>query len=380
MVPALNAYGRYIQSTGFGALDPDVMRHTLPLVYRESITARSTGKLNRLSPNEKITSANLSLNLVGVLNKYVSYRFEQTLYSNNLGGGNTGHFWVAYNGLFNGNGHLLVGKFDAPAPPAFSYWSDMSGFSSGGMTVGQHTYNISGSRWGVGLNYVPTNYEHMPYKLQMAYVGNSPPMYNGSVWSSSNPYADHQNGSDKAFQYKLAWARPDNPVEGGVYGAFGTYILGSGYTDPIDRYNALGFYVQRDPVRGVPGMMLFYQRTNDSNVGPGKAGQHLTQSASGWSYAFELDESLANGNVMLGFRPVEYVSGLVPSKSGYDVVRTAHPHYGVFDIALRDPKISPYLYLTAESALGAASNAQFGIPTWRMAIRWAAPIGGPAAP
>jgi len=53
MVPALNAYGRYIQSTGFGALDPDVMRHTLPLVYRESITARSTGKLNRLSPNEK---------------------------------------------------------------------------------------------------------------------------------------------------------------------------------------------------------------------------------------------------------------------------------------------------------------------------------------
>ncbi|HEY5341502.1 MAG TPA: hypothetical protein VIK27_10785 [Candidatus Aquilonibacter sp.] len=168
-----------------------------------------------------------------MLSKVISYRFEQTLYSNNLGGGSTGHFWVADNQLFAGNGHLIVGKFDMPAPPAFSYRSDASGFSSGSVTVGQHVYNLAGSRWGVGFNYVPTNDASQPYKVQLAYVGNSRSMYNSTVFSSTNPYAHYQSGSDKTFAYKAAFARPDNPVEAGVYGAMGTYILGGGYVNPL---------------------------------------------------------------------------------------------------------------------------------------------------
>ena len=202
-------------------------------------------------------------------------------------------------------------------------------------------------------------------------------MYNASAFDSSNPYAPGGSGSDKASQYKVAWARPDNPVEVGIYGATGTYVLSTGYVNPIDNYNALGFYAQRDPVKNFPGLLLFYQKTYDSNVGPGKASQDLVQSATSWTYALELDESLFNGDVMLGIRPVEFVNGLQASKGGYDVLTTAHPHYGTFDIVARDPRLSPYLYVTLESAVAAASNAPFGQPAWRIGVKWASPIRRP---
>ncbi|HTJ25627.1 MAG TPA: hypothetical protein VMA36_05610, partial [Candidatus Limnocylindria bacterium] len=296
IVPALNAYGRYVQSTAFGALDPTLMKRVIPIVVRQSVTYRSTGKLDKLEPQDKWTYANVSVNLVGVLNKSVSYRLEQSLYSNNLGGGTTGHFWVAYNQLLHGDGHLVVGKLDAPAPPAFSYWQDMSGFSSSSITVGQHGYALGAERWGVGFNYVPTSYEKKPYKVQLAYVGNSPPMFNSSAFDSVNPYAPGGAGSDKALQYKVAFARPDKPIEAGVYGATGTYILAGGYVNPIDNYGTYGAYAQRDPVNGFPGVLIFYQRTNDGNVGPGRASQRLVQSAMSSAAAIELDESILQGN------------------------------------------------------------------------------------
>jgi len=189
MVPALNAYGRFVQSTGFAALDPAVMKKVLPIVVRESLSYRSTGKLDKLLPQDKWTYANLSVNLVGVDSSSFSYRLEQSLYSNDLGGGTTGHFWVSYNHLLGGNAHLLVGKFDAPAPSPFSYWSDQSGFSSASVAVGQHTYELSAQRWGVGFNYVPLNPAKEPVKVQLAYLGNNPPMFNASAFDSSNPYA-----------------------------------------------------------------------------------------------------------------------------------------------------------------------------------------------
>ena len=206
MVPALNAYGRFVQSTEFAALDARVMERSIPLIVREALAYRSTGKLNSQQPNYKWTELNLSVNLVGVLNDSFSYRFEQSFYSNNLSSGTTGHFWGSYNQLFHGDGHVKVGKFDAPAPPAFQYWQDMSGFSSPSVGVGQHAYSLSGDRWGVDLSYVPLNYQKQPYKADFAYVGNNPVLPNDTTFSISNPYAPGQSstGSDKAFEYKVA--------------------------------------------------------------------------------------------------------------------------------------------------------------------------------
>jgi hypothetical protein len=375
MVPALNAYGRYIQASAFSALDASLMKKVIPVVYRESVSARSTGKLDKLQPQDKFTFANLSVNLVGELNSTISFRLEQSLYSNDLSGGSTSHFWVADNKLFNGNGHLVVGKFDVPGPPAYSYWMDQSGFSGGSVGVGQHTYNLAGSRWGVGFNYVPTNYQKSPFRVQLAYVGNSPAMFNSSAFDSANPYASGTGGSDKALFYKAAFARPDKPVEVGLYGSTGTYILTNGFVQPIDNYSSLGAYAQRDPVGAVPGIMAYYQQTHDSNVGPGKASQQLVQSATSYEGAVEFDESLVHGNVMLGFRPLEYVGGLQATKSGYDVLTSPHPRFAVVDVVLRNPKFTPYLFVTLEAALEAASNTTSGGPTWRGGIKWAAPVG-----
>jgi mono/diheme cytochrome c family protein len=381
MVPALNAYGRYVQSTAFGALDPGTMKRAVPLLFREAITYRSTGKLDAKAAQDKYTYASLSVNLVGVLNKYISYRMEQSLYSNNVGGGNVGHFWVSYNQLFHGDGHLVVGKIDPPAPPAFSYWQDMSGFSSASIGVGQHAYNLSGERWGIGFNYVPQDYQKHSYRIQTAYVGNGPSVLDASAFSTTNPLGPTGAGSDKAFQYRAAWARPDRPVEAGVYGAVGSDILLPGFAGPIDHYSATGVYAQRDPVKAFPGLLVFYQQTHDANIGPGAASAHLNQGAISRAFALEVDEAFFKGNVMLGIRPVEYLGGLQASKTGFDVLTTAHPHFGAFDIVIRDPKLSPYLYLTLESAVAAASNATFGQPAWRAGLKYAAPFfRAPALP
>ena len=129
-------------------------------------------------------------------------------------------------------------------------------------------------------------------------------MYNANVFSSSNPYGPYGAGRYKAFQYKAAWARADKPIEAGVYGAVGSYILSTGYAQPIDRYQATGVYAQRDPVKSMPGLLVFYRQTHDSNIGPAAASAGLSQSAVSRAFAFELDESLFGGNVMIGIRPV----------------------------------------------------------------------------
>lgn len=373
MVPALNSYGRYVQATGFSALDPATLKKVLPIVVRESASMRSTGKLDRNLAADKWTVGNLSANAVGELSSAFSYRLEQSFYSNNVSGGTTGHFWVGYNKLLDGNGHLFVGKFDPPTVPAFSYWQDQSGFSAPSITVGQHTYNLGGQRWGVGFSYVP-DASKLPFRAEIAYVGNSNPMFSSATFDSVNPYVSGGGGSDKAFQYKVAWARPDRPLEVGVYGASGTYVLAPGYASPIDNYTVIGAYAQRDPVKGMPGVLVFFQGTNDSNVGPGAAANHLTQDMTSVAWALELDESLFNGDVMVGVRPVEYVNGVQPSKAGPNILTTAKPHYGVIDIAARDPKFTPYLYAVFEAAMGAASNAPFGQPAWRIGLKWASPV------
>lgn len=75
-------------------------------------------------------------------------------------------------------------------------------------------------------------------------------------------------------------------------------------------------------------MLVFYQHTYDANVGPGDGSTPLVQSATSRAFALELSESFLHGDVMLAVRPVEYLSGLQASATGFDTERTAQPHYG----------------------------------------------------
>jgi hypothetical protein len=349
MVPALNSYGRYIQRTGLAALDPSVMKQVLPFLIREAVNGRSTGKLDATQPNVKITSTSLSADAVGFIGTSVTYRAEQSFYSNDVSGGGFGRGWFSYNDLFNKNGHLMVGKLEPSTMPVYSNWSDMTGFSSSSIAVGKHTYALGSARWGAAFNYV-----HAPIDAEISWSAGGSNLISAADFTT-NP------GADKVLHYKLAYATPNKPYEIGVYGASGGYVIS---TTALDRYSASGVYAQRDPVNGVPGVILFYQITSDSNTGTGSKGAIVP--AAGHAYAVELYEPIFNGDVMIGFRPVEFTN------NGFGTIK----HFGNFDIGLHDPHI-PYLYATLESAFAASSNAPNGQPVWRFSVKWAGPIRGP---
>lgn len=349
MIPALNAYGRYIQRTDFAALDPAIMKQVLPLLIREAVTGRSTGKLDATQPNVKVTYANLSADAVGFIGTSVTYRAEQSFYSNDVSGGSFGRGWFAYNDLLNKNGHLMVGKLEPSTMPVYTNWSDMTGFSSASVAVGKHTYGLSSARWGAAFNYVAA-----PVDAEVSWSAGSSNLIQASDFTT-------KPGADKEMHYKLAYATPTKPFEVGLYGASGGYVISP---TALDRFNANGAYAQRDPVNGVPGVILFYQTTFDSNTGTGSKGAIVP--STGHDYAVEVYEPFFNNDVMIGFRPVEFTN------TGFGTIK----HYGNFDIDLHDPHI-PYLYVTMESAFAAASNAPNGIPVWRFSVKWAGPLRGP---
>jgi len=349
MIPQLNAYGRYIQRTGFAALDPGVMKQVLPLLIRDAATFRSTGKLDSTQPNKKVTSTSLSTVAAGFIGTSVTYRADQSEYSNDVSGGGFGRGMLAYHDLFKRNGHLFLGKIEPATMPGFTGNSDMTGFTSSSLAVGKHTYALSASRWGAGFNYV-----HAPVDAEISWSAGASNLIQAADFTT-------KPGADKTLHYKLAYATPNKPYEVGVYGASGGYVIS---TTALDRYYANGVYAQRDPVNGVPGLVVFYQTAFDSNTGTGVKGAILP--AASHTYAVSLYEPLFNGDVMLGFRPVEFTN------NGLGTLR----HYGNFDIGLHDPHV-PYLYATIESAFAGSSNAANGIPTWRFSVRWASPLRQP---
>jgi hypothetical protein len=348
-IPGLNAYGRYIQRTGFAALDPTVMKQVLPLLVREAVSGRSTGKLDATQPNKKVTTTSVSANVVGYIGTSVTYRAEQSFYSNDVSGGGLGRAWFGYHDLFKRNGHLFIGKIEPATMPMYANQGDLTGFSSSSVAVGKHSYALASARWGAGFNYV-----HAPVDAEISWSAGGSNLINAADFTT-------MPGADKTVHYKLAYATPNKPFEIGVFGAAGGFVLPS---KALDNYTANGVYAQRDPVNGVPGVVMFYQTTYDSNAGTGSKGAIV--SAAGHSYAVELFQPVFKGNVMIGLRPVEFTN------NGLGTYR----HFGNVDIYWHDPRI-PYLYVAAESAFAASSNAPSGRPTWRFSVKWAGPFRGP---
>lgn len=354
MVPALNSYGRYIQRTGYAGLDSHMLEtKSSPFWINERIRSKSTGGLDRLRPNFKTTTGNVSMDAVGAIGRSWNYRIEQSLYSNNVGGGSTSRVWIGYSNIFKGHGHFSIGKLDPAVPSSFAGWQDLTGFgSSNGLTVGKHKYGFTSARWGARFDYDAEN-----VSFGMSWGAGTDSLLNGGDFSV-------KPGTDKMFDWNVAYANAGKPFEAGIYGSIGEYIVSPTIKD---QYNLVGFFAQRDPYRGFPGLYGYYQIANDSNPGVAPVGSPKGAApipVTSQSYAVEIYQLFLNDQVLLGWRPMEIVkSGLGP------ITR-----YGNVDFVARIPHM-PFLYFNAEASFGGNSNAPFGRPTWQWGLRWSGPVG-----
>lgn len=349
MVPALNSYGRYIQRTAYGGLDYHLLQGHSPFWINERIRGKSTGAGVKYNPDAKWSYGNVQVDALGAMSSAWTYRVEQTLYSNNIGGGNTGMIWVSYNKLLDSKLHLMVGKVEPSVPGPFTGWQDITGVGgAAGITVGKHKYNLTGSRWGTRWAYVEPN-----YTVELNYGVGSHSMLTAGDF-------DVAPGTDKVFGYMVSFGNAGKPFEYGIYGASGGYVVSNKITD---KYSATAVYAQRDPYEGWPGFFAYYQLASDNNPG---VKPYLPVTSR--SYAFEIYKPFLHDQIMFGIRPLEI------SQSGANGATIKH--FGNIDFASRIPHL-PYLFFYAESAFGGSSNAPYGRPTWQWGLRWAGPIEGP---
>ena len=153
VVPALNAYGRYVQRTGYSSLNRDVLKTVVPIWFGEQVNGDSTGGVSDITPSHKNSFGNLALHGAGYFAPDWTFHVQQWLLQNDSGGGTLDTAWVTYNNLFHRDGHLFLGKLEAPGPSPFSQWSDISGFATPEITVGEHVYQLDANRWGSKLAY-----------------------------------------------------------------------------------------------------------------------------------------------------------------------------------------------------------------------------------
>lgn len=347
VVPALNAYGRYVQRTGYASLNRDVLKTVSPLWIGEQINGDSTGGVTDITPTHTSSFGNLALHAAGFMAPDWTFHVQQWLLENDSSGGSLDTGWVTYNNLFHRDGHLFLGKIEAPGPSPFSQWSDISGFTTPEITVGEHPYQLDGNRWGAKLAYT-----HGALDAEAGWLASA----NGVVTGAD---FDTAPGTDKTFQWKLASAHADQPLELGAYGSSGSYIVS---TRATDRYNSLAGYIQRDPQpNAIPGVFAIYQIANDSNPGLDALGNQLP-SAHSTALTAEVYESLFNRGATLGFRDEYTNDGLGNSGHSQNV-----------DFAFNVPRMQ-YLHGYIEAGLGGNSTAPNSGPTWRWVLWWSTPI------
>lgn len=322
-VPALNDYGRYVQRTGYASLDPHVLQRALPVWLGENTyydTQQGTYKTQL---------GNTAIHAVGAAGDDVTYHFQQWILENDQAG-NLDTFWVTYNNLLHRDGHLFVGLLPVPSPSEYGFFMDMSAFASAEYTVGEHAWALDANAWGAKFNYVRDKID-----LEAGWV------YGSDGWSSSSAFAN----SDKRLQYRVAYATPENPFEGGVFGTRGSWPLAEGGTD---QYWSIAGYAQRDPANGVPGFFASYNVGSDGNPLATRV------SAGSNSSAFELYQPFAEGG-MISIRKEWTNDGLGTSSQS-----------GVLDA---NYQIAKYLRLYGEE-----SFASHGTPGFRWMLWWTTPI------
>lgn len=273
-VPALNAYGRYVQRTGYSSLDSSTIHRANPVWIGESPFYDSQ---DAVYPH-KIQAGNFALHAVGFIGRDWTFHAQQWIVQSNQPGG-TDTLWLTYNNLFHRDGHLFIGKIQAPAPAPYNQWFELSGFSPPAISVGEHGYLIGGTRWGTKLSYT-----HNWLLAEAAYLGTN---------ANLNKATDFSNDTDKSLDWRLAYGRPDKPTEFGVFGTSGTLPISNG---TFDHYNATSVYGEVDSVGPLPGLFAVYQTGHDPNPGPGLG------SATSKALAVDVYHPFFNQRVMLGLR------------------------------------------------------------------------------
>jgi hypothetical protein len=262
-MPTLNAFGRYVQRTGYAALNSQTLKHAVPVFLFDVGTGYS--HQNGDPSSDRITGPFHSslLQANGALSPDVTYKIEQFIFF----GGQGGYLeqgWLAYHNLFNHDGHLFVGKL--PAINLDEYGAgvldDVSAASrEPDVAVGVHDYaeEYDGGRWGAKFNLVRGK-----TLLQIAYLGNPT-----GLGSFQDAY-DFSRGADRSLQWRVAYADPAKPYEFGVFGESGALGYTGSAISPgthVDNYDVIAPYVGKDPRSGSPGFRLEYVAATDGNPG-----------------------------------------------------------------------------------------------------------------
>ena len=335
--PQLNAYGRYLQRTGYAGIPREALKNVVPVSIGEEINYDSQASYQP----HYVQGGNLALHAAGYLTPDITYHIHQWIVQNNQPGGlDTAQF--NYNGLFRGDVHVFVGKIMAlPVPAPFTDGADIAAYAPAGITVGEHMYLNDMARWGAAASYV-----------------------HGSIFAQAGWFASNNdlNGlstfanTDKTFSWMAAYANPAKPLEAGVYGDVGTYPLAEG---GLDRYHMIGTYVQRDPgPKFVPGFFALAQVSHDGNPGIGMQALPMAGPTGGNAQTLEVYESLFEQRAIVGLRGEHSNDGLGNSMRTYDLDFEGQP-FARWDML--------HAYLEA----GMGQNAQ---PAWRWGLWWISPL------
>jgi len=281
-MPVLNAFGRYIQRTGYAAMDPKTLSHAVP-VFIFDIGTSYTHQSGQPASFGRITGPGHTtvVQANGFIGADLTYKIEQLL----TAGGHAGVLdqgWVAYHNILDHHGHLFVGKLAELNLDEFSAFvlGDVNDAGQGSVpdvAVGVHDYasDYDGGRWGAKFNYVAGKTD-----AEVAYLGNA------TGGSSFGDAYDFSKASDTSVQWKIAYADPAKPYEVGVFGESGSLGFTGSALGPsihVDRYTVVAPFVQKDPRPGSPGFRFEYATATDSNPGylvPATASAPLRQAGS----------------------------------------------------------------------------------------------------
>ncbi len=334
-VPLLNAYGRYIQRTGYTPLDRAVLTRALPAWIGESANYDSTAGSGTGTP--RTSFGNLALHGAGYVVPDVTFHAQQWVTQNDQSG-SLDTLWVTYNKLFHRDGHLFAGKIENPAPAPYSQDFELDGAGASSTVVGEHDWAATyGNRWGTKLSYV-----RKAVNVEAGYLLSADDL---------NGLTDFRPG-DKTFQWKVAYARPDFPAEFGVFGSNGSIPVSTG----TDAYRSVAGYVQVDPGHyGRPGIFAVYQSGRDDNPGIDASSGNGMPATSSRGASFEIYEPVLRRNATLAIRHDFNDNGFGTVANGNAINLAFNiPHF---------PFAHGYLEtnLGGNSALAGAS----GGPTWK---------------